>query len=66
MKFIVTLAFSFLSTSILFSQITVEKKNKTMFSIRPYYQYWGGIDSINIRQYSSRFFLNYFFSRDIR
>ena len=66
MKFILILAFSFLSTSILFSQIKVEKENKTMFSIRPYYQYWGGIDSINIRQYSSRFFLNYFFSRDIR
>ena len=65
MKFILILAFSFLSTSILFSQITVEKENKTMFSIMPYYQYWGGIDSINIRQYSSRFLLKYFFNRDI-
>ena len=65
MKYILILAFSFLSTSILFSQIMVEKENKTMFSIMPYYQYWGGIDSANIRQYSSRFLLKYFFDRDI-
>ena len=65
MKYVLLLVFSFFSTSVLFSQITVEKENKTMFSIMPYYQYWNGIDSANIRQYSSRFLLNYYFNRDI-
>jgi len=56
----------FLSSSIYSQEIQTEYENQTMLKIMPYYQSWSGINNKNIKQYSSRLFLNYFYDRATR
>jgi hypothetical protein len=44
----------------------IENENRTTIGIIPFYQHWKGVTNTDIKQYSGRFFLNYFLDRDIK
>lgn len=56
----------FLTFSAYPQDISTTSENRTVFKLMPYYQNWSGNDNTNIKQFSSRFLLDYYFDRNTR